>query len=94
MKPNERGTSTERGEADAFNDVVHRPETQRLQLEVFDSRDQLVPWFPSGIDSETSHVTLTLANLPHTASLKELRYHTLTRATVNLPFEFSDIPMP
>src|SRR5205823_1513417 len=25
VKPNERGTSAERGEADAFNEVVHRP---------------------------------------------------------------------
>jgi hypothetical protein len=26
--------------------------------------------------------------------LKELRYYTLTRAPVKIPFEFTDIPMP
>ena len=49
---------------------------------------------PPGLDSDTSRLTLTLTNLPAGGSIKELRYYTLTRATVNVPFEFSDIPMP
>ena len=51
-------------------------------------------WFPSGIDSETSRLTLTLPTSPAAGSLKEIRYYTLTRATLNVPFEFADIPMP
>jgi hypothetical protein len=94
VRPKEGGAAAHRGDDDVFNDVMHRSATQRLQLELFDSRGQAVPWFPSGLDSETSHVTLTIANLPHTAALKELRYYTLTRATVKVPFEFSEIPMP
>ncbi len=94
LKSNERGTtSAEHGDGDIFRDVY--PDSQRLQLEILDSRGQVVPWspFPSG-DSESSHVTLTVMNLSASAPLKELRYHTLTRATVSIPFEFHDIPMP
>ena len=80
-------------EADAFN-AVYRPDTQRLQLEIFDSHGRAISWFPSVVNSETSRVTLTLNNPGGPAALKELRYYTLTRATINIPFEFKDIPMP
>ena len=96
IKPKERGTTadpSEPGEPDAFN-TVYRPDMHRLQLEIFDSQGRVVSWFPSSVDSETSRVTLTIPNLPASHSLKELRYHTLTRATVNVPFEFKDMPMP
>jgi hypothetical protein len=94
LKPNERKASADRDVMDTWNDALYRTDTQRLQLEVVDSRDQLVPWLSSDVDSETSRVTLTVPNLAHTSALKELRYHTLTRATVNVPFAFSDIPIP
>ncbi|HZW30070.1 MAG TPA: hypothetical protein VFF52_05140 [Isosphaeraceae bacterium] len=94
LKPNEHRASAEHDVADAWTDPLYRTDTQRLQLEILDSRDQLVPCFPSGVDSETSHVTLTVTNLAHTSALKELRYHTLTRASLNVPFEFHDIPIP
>ncbi len=93
VKPKERATTAEIAEPDAFN-AVYRPETQRLQLEIFDSQGRVIPWFLSTVNSETSRATLTLANLPTSTSLKELRYHTLTRAAINVPFEFNDIPMP
>jgi hypothetical protein len=94
VKAIDQARSDDRGESDRFGDIIHRPDTQHLQIEVFDSRGQLIPWFQSGLDSETSHITLTLTNLPQMAGLKELRYYTLSRATVNIPFEFTDIPMP
>jgi hypothetical protein len=94
LKPNERTASSERDMADTWNDPLYRTDAQRLQIEVVDARDQLVPSFPSGGDSETSHLTLTVTRLAHTSTLKELRYHTLTRAAVNVPFEFRDIPVP
>src|SRR5262249_60471221 len=94
IKPNERRTAADRGESEAFIGVANRSDPQRLQLEIIDSRGQLVSWFPSMVDSETSHLTLMVTNLPPTASLQELRYHTLTRTTVTVPFEFADIPMP
>ncbi|MGP0067148.1 MAG: hypothetical protein ACLQGP_26580, partial [Isosphaeraceae bacterium] len=93
VRSKERGSIAESPESDAFVDI-YRPDMQRLQLEILDSRGQVIPAFPSGVDSETSHVTLTVSNLPASATLKELRYYTLTRATVSVPFEFKDIPMP
>src|SRR5262249_37554364 len=38
VKPTQRGTLTDHSESEGFNDIMHRPDTQRLQLEVFDSR--------------------------------------------------------
>jgi hypothetical protein len=93
INPKERATTADLAEPDAFN-AVYRPDTQRLQLEVIDPRGRVIPWFLSVVNSETSRVTLTLTNVPAPAALKELRYHTLTRATINVPFEFDDIPMP
>jgi hypothetical protein len=93
VKATDRPGSAENGDSDAFGDV-YRPDMHRQQLEILDSRGRLVSWFPSGVDSETSRLTLTLPTSPAVGSLKELRYYTLTRATVNLPFEFADIPMP
>ena len=58
------------------------------------SYESAITAFSAGVDSETSHVTLTVTNLAHTSALRELRYHTLTRATVNVPFEFGEIPIP
>ena len=80
VKALDNAGTQERADSDPFGDV-YRAETHRLQLEIFDSRGQLVPWFPSGLDSDTSRLTLTLTNLPGTGTLKELRYYTLTRAT-------------
>ena len=93
VKPKDRGTTAESPESEAFNDIYRR-DLQRIQLEVLDSRGQIVPAFASVVNSETAHLTLSLINLQAFASLKELRYYTLTRATVSVPFEFKDIPMP
>lgn len=93
VKPNDRPGAADNGDSDAFGDV-YRPDLHRQQLEILDARDRLVTWFPSGVDSETSRLTLTLPTSPSAGALKEIRYYTLTRATVDLPFEFRDIPMP
>jgi hypothetical protein len=86
--------SADRGESDAFSDGLQRADPQHLQIEVIDARGQLITWFQSGADAETGRFTLTLTNLPQTSQPKELRYYTLTRAAVTVPFEFTDIPMP
>jgi hypothetical protein len=93
VKASERSNPADNVESDAFGDV-YRPDMHRQQLEIVDSRGRLVTWFPSGVDTETSRLTLTLTNSPGSGPLKELRYHTLTRTTLNVPFEFTDIPMP
>lgn len=93
VKTNDRTGPVENADTDAFGDV-YRGDTHRQQLEILDSRGRLLSWFPSGVNSESSRLTLTIMNLPPNSSLKELRYYTLTRASVNLPFEFTDLPMP
>ena len=94
VKPNDPDTSVGRSDVDGFSAVLQRTDPQHLQIEVVDMRGQLIPWFPSGADNETARVTLTLTNLPQTTQPKELRYYTLTRATLSLPFEFKDLVMP
>jgi hypothetical protein len=86
--------SSDHGEIDAFSDGLQRADPQHLQIEVIDAHGQLITWFQSGADAETGRFTLTLTNLPQTSQPKELRYYTLTRASVTVPFEFTDIPMP
>ncbi len=61
---------------------------------MIDTGGHMVPWFQSGADVENSRFTLTVTNQAQPPQLKELRYYTLTRATVKIPFEFVDIPMP
>ena len=93
MKANERPGSGDSGDPDAFGDV-YRHDLQQQQLEIADARGRLVSWFATGVDSESARLTLTLPTAPAAGSLKELRYYNLTRATIDLPFEFADIPMP
>ncbi|MFI5454968.1 MAG: hypothetical protein ACHRXM_05905 [Isosphaerales bacterium] len=92
LRPSDRDALSSPDDADGFNNLMQRPDPSQLQIEVTDTRGQMIPWFQSGADAETSRVTLTLTN-PAT-ELKELRYYTLTRSSVNVPFEFTDIPMP
>lgn len=93
IRPNDRPGAADPADSDPFGDV-YRPDLHRQQLEIADVRGRLVSWFPSGVDSEAARITLTLPTASSAGSLKELRYYTLTRTTVNLPFAFSDIPMP
>jgi hypothetical protein len=94
IRANGSDPSADRAEADVFNNGLHRADPQHLQIEVIDIRGQLIPYFQSPAEAESSRFTLTLTNLPQTSQPKELRYYTLTRATVKIPFEFADIPMP
>jgi hypothetical protein len=88
------GSAAEPREQDSFGLLLPRLDPQRVQIEIIDANGRTIPWYESRVDSDSSHVTLALAGpLPGT-SLRELRYYTLTRATVSVPFEFSDIPMP
>jgi hypothetical protein len=82
------------GAGAGFGSLLERTDPQHLQVEVVDSEGHLIPWFPSGANTETSRVTLTLTSLPQTTEPKELRYYSLIRTNVNVPFEFRDLPMP
>ena len=54
----------------------------------------MIPWFQSLTDAENSRVTLTLTSSMQSAAPKELRYYSVARTEVDIPFEFSGIPMP
>jgi hypothetical protein len=94
IRANDTDQSADHPEPDGFSDGLQRADPQHLQIEVIDTRGQLIPCFQSGAEAETSRFTLTLTTLPQTSQPKELRYYTLTRASVKVPFEFTDIPMP
>ncbi len=93
IRPNHRPGAVDPAEAGPFGDV-YRPDLHRQQLEIADARGRLVSWFPSSVDSENARITLTLPTASTANSLRELRYYTLTRTTLNLAFAFTDIPMP
>ena len=93
VRPNDLAASVGRGDVDGFSAVLERPSSTPANRSGRYA-GQLIPWFPSGADNETARVTLTLTNLPQTTQPKELRYYTLTRAIVSLPFEFKGLVMP
>jgi hypothetical protein len=82
------------GDSDAYNLLFARTGHQQLQIDVLDANDRLIPWFQSIADAETSHVTLTLTSSLQSAPPKELRYYSVARTEVDIPFEFSGVPMP
>ncbi len=94
IKANEPAATSDHADQDVFNDGFQRADPQHLQIEVSDTGGRLVPWFQSAADAETSRFTLTLTNQAQPLNLKELRYYALSRASVKIPFEFTDIPMP
>jgi hypothetical protein len=94
IKANDSSPSSDRAQDDGFSDGFQRADPQHLQIEVLDASGHMVPWFQSAADVETSRFTLTVTNQTQPLQLKELRYYTLTRASVKIPFEFADIPMP
>ena len=79
---------------EAYNSIFQRSQNQQLEIDVLDTRDRLMPCVQSTADAESSHVTITLANPIQASPPKELRYYTVTRDEVDVPFEFADVPMP
>ena len=71
----------------------NRMDPRQQNLELLDARGQILPWFQTSIDLESSRITLTMAGLAG-AEPKELRYYRLTGTTVSVPFTFTDVPMP
>jgi hypothetical protein len=94
VRSNNPDTSSDQVDPDVFTDGFQRADPQHLQIEVFNTSGHLIAWFQSGTDVETSRFTLTLTNQTEVSQLRELRFYALTRASVKIPFEFADIPMP
>jgi hypothetical protein len=82
------------GEDDPLSrDLGARFDPRQQNIEVIDARGQVLPWFQTGLDMESSRLTLTLAG-PAAAEPRELRYYRLVETTLDVPFSFSDVPMP
>jgi hypothetical protein len=90
----DRPDSISSRDPEAYNSIFQRAQNQQLEIEVLDTRNHLMQWFQSSADIESSHITLTLASPLQASSPKELRYYTVTRDEVDVPFEFTDVPMP
>lgn len=81
-------------ESDVYGTFFPRAAHHHLQIDVIDANDHLMSWFQSLTDAETSHITLTLTSSMQAAPPTELRYYSVARTEVDIPFEFSGIPMP
>ena len=88
-----RAEATPSGDEVMTPNFNSRSDPRQQNLEVVDARGQTLPWFQTSIDVESSRITLTMAGLAG-AEPKELRYYRLTGTTVNVPFTFTDVPMP
>ena len=54
----------------------------------------LMPWFQSSADAEKLACHHHARKPASSVTPKELRYYTVTRDEVDIPFEFADMPMP
>jgi hypothetical protein len=76
---------------------LHEPgsrlESHQQNLEILDAQNHPLTWFQTSLEMESSRLTLTLASSA-AAEPKELRYYRLTETMVDVPFAFTDIPMP
>ncbi len=80
-------------DAESVVDVFSRFDPHQQNIEIIDTQGNVVPWFQTLTDMESARVTLTLAP-PALSEPKELRYYRLSETAVNVPFSFSDVPMP
>ncbi len=78
---------------ESVTDLGSRFDPHQQNIEILDTRGHVVPWFQTSVDMESSRITLSMAG-PASAEPKELRYYRLSESTVNVPFSFSDVPMP
>jgi hypothetical protein len=63
------------------------------QIEVVDEKGQPVPLFVGFLNPETARMTITIT--PQNGAVpKELRYYSIARATADVSFEFTEIPIP
>jgi len=78
---------------ESVSDLGSRFDPHQQNIEIIDTRGHVVPWFQTSIDMESSRITLTMSGRAGTEP-KELRYYRLSETAVNVPFSFSDVPMP
>jgi hypothetical protein len=74
----------------------YRPDTPLQQIEILDAQGNPLPWFPSGTfyNGEQTRLSLTIVSRGKPAVPATIRYHGMIRASVEVPFEFRNLPMP
>jgi hypothetical protein len=88
------GATADPREVEGFGAGLLRLDPQKVQIEVTDVNGRSMSWYQSTFDGDSSRVNLTLGGAQPGSAPKELRYYTVTRATVSVPFAFREIPMP
>jgi hypothetical protein len=78
----------------ALRDPGSRLDSYQQNIEILDAQNRPLTWFQTGLEMESSRLTLSLASPAATAEPHELRYYRLTETMVDVPFTFSDVPMP
>ena len=65
-------------------------------IEMFDGQGKPLAWFQTSFDSEANRVTLTVTpqSLEGNSTPAEMRYHSLARASSEVAFEFTNLPLP
>lgn len=63
-------------------------------LEIIGTSGHTIPWFQSRINAEPTKVTLTLLGGLRADEPRELRYYRISESSVDVPFAFTDLPMP
>jgi hypothetical protein len=81
------------GDDPLAHDPTARFDPRQQNIEVIDDRGQVLSWLQTGSDMESSRLTLTLAGA-FGPEPKELRYYRLVGTTLDVPFTFTDVPMP
>ena len=71
-----------------------RHDLHQQQIEVLDSKGQIIPWYPTGYDAEGARVTMTITPPDGMAVPTELRYYSLARAATEVQFDFADVMLP
>jgi hypothetical protein len=77
----------------SVSDLDSRLDPHQQSIEVIDTRGQVLPWFQTSMDMESSRITLTMSGRAGVEP-RELRYYRLIETDVNVPFSFTDVPMP
>jgi hypothetical protein len=81
------------GEGEPFG---YRPDTPQQQIEILDAEGKTLSWFPSSTfyNGDETRLTLTIVGRGTTPVPATIRYHSLVRASIDVPFEFRQLPMP
>jgi hypothetical protein len=77
--------------------TVRMPSLAQNQIEVIDEKGRLyTQWFPAParLDNEEARVTLILMQNENVGPPAVVRYYDLVRASTEVGFDFTDIPMP